>query len=388
MVHPCEGFKPSQGFVLFKSNMPARKDRWINRHPIFAKLILVLFSGLFTLSFAEVALRMIGKQPGYIPRYSRFKPVDHLEVYTYYFTDPSGVFRADPDYDWPEEIQINSQGFRGVEFDSASTTRPKILFLGDSFTWGSSARPISNCFVDLIAQQGFVTYNLGIPGTDPNQYAFLAEKCVPLLKPDIVAVMFYPGNDFVKQRPILPNKNLHHVTNAGMMYAFDNRGRYMTPQEAYEHYVLRSNAAHSEVSPNKLKGKLRQWVMKSVVGTYSWVGLSQLKNHATAFAASENQEPTEDYLATKQMLARIKTTSEQYGARFMLFVIPVHTEKDVPNLEEKLAVLQEFDPFIAGVFEKSDYMKLPNAHFNNSGHQKYAEFILSCIKKAEQASQN
>jgi len=368
--------------------MPAQKNRWINRHPFFSKLILVFFSALFTLGFAELALRVVGKKPGYIPRYSRFRSVDKLEVYNYYFTDSSGVFRADPDYGWPEEIQINSQGFRGAEFDPAPTTLPKILFLGDSFTWGSSARPISNCFVDLIARHGFVTYNLGIPGTDPNQYAFLAEKYLPLLKPDIVAVMFYPGNDFVKQRPILANKNLHHVTNAGMMYAFDKKGRYMNPQEAYEHYVLRSNAAHSEVDPNTLKGKFRQWVMKSVVGTYSWVGLSQLRHHAAVYAASEDSEQSEDYLATKQMLARIKSASEQYGARFMLFVIPVHPEKGVPNLERKIAALKECDPFIAGVFEKRDYMKLPNAHFNNSGHQKYAEFILRCIEKAEQVSQN
>jgi hypothetical protein len=349
------------------------------RHPVFASLLLIFFSTLFTLSFAELALRVVGKKPGYVPRYSRFRPVDKLEVYNYYFTDSTGVYRADPNHAWPEDIQINSHGFRGPEFDPAPTTQPKILFLGDSFTWGSSAHPITECFVDIIARRGFVTYNLGIPGTDPNQYAYLAEKYVPLLKPDIVAVMFYPGNDFVKQRPILPNKNLHHVTNAGMMYAFDKKGRYMSPQEAYEHYLLRSNAAYVEEMPNSFKGRLRQWATKTVVGTYSWVGLSQLKHHAVAFAASEDSEQSEDDLATQQMLARIKTAADQSGGRFMLFVIPVHPEKGVPNLEQKIAVLKEFDPFISGAFEKSDYMKLPNAHFNNSGHQKYAEFILGCI---------
>ena len=59
------------------------------------------------------------------------------------------------------------------------------MFLGDSYTWGSSARPITESFVDLVKRAGYCTFNFGIPGTDPCQYAALAEKWLPLLHPGV-----------------------------------------------------------------------------------------------------------------------------------------------------------------------------------------------------------
>ena len=49
--------------------------------------------------------------------------------------------------------------------------------------------------MDIVSRQGYLTFNTGIPGTAPNQYAYLAEKYIPLLDPDIVAVMFFWGNE-------------------------------------------------------------------------------------------------------------------------------------------------------------------------------------------------
>jgi hypothetical protein len=62
----------------------------------------------------------------------------------------------------------------------------KNFFLGDSFTWGASAEPISKCFVDLVGNAGYLIFNTGIPGTKPNQYTYIAEKYIPILKPDFV----------------------------------------------------------------------------------------------------------------------------------------------------------------------------------------------------------
>ncbi len=337
-----------------------------------------------TLLFAEAALRLIGKRPGYVPRYSRFRVVERLEVDSSFCTDGEGVFKANPDYKkWSDDIYINSDGFRSAEFDRPlPAQQPKILFLGDSFTWGSSARPITKSFVDLVGQQGFVTFNLGIPGTDPHQYAYLAEKYAPLLKPDIVAVMFYIGNDFIAPRPMMPFKNLYHVTNAKFLYAFDDDGNYMTPQQAYEYYLAKNNAATDSLqNAVPFKSALRNALTKTVVGTYLVVAASKIKREA--FADSENEAASPVYDRVRESLLRIKSASEKVGARFMMFVIPIHPRRQQPanSIRYHQNFFREFEAYIPDFLDESDYMKLPNSHFNNSGHRKYANFILKAIEE-------
>ncbi len=351
-----------------------------------ANIFLLLLSTVLTLFAVETVLRLMGKKPGYVPRYSRFKFVQRLEVDSSFCTDSEGVFKANRYYRWTDEISINSDGFRSDEFTNPPpANKRKILFLGDSFAWGSSARPITKCFVDLIRQRGFVTFNTGIPGTDTNQYAYLAEKYATPLKPDIVAVMIYLGNDFIAPRPMLPFKNLYHVTNARFLYAFDDKGNYMTPQEAYQYYAAKSNAAAEAQNreDDSFKSTLRQLLMKTVTGTYLWVSGKVVKQ--SMFTGVENDTTKRLYDQARKSLRRIQAAANKVGARFMLFVIPVHPLKKNPfnSVQYHLDFLNEFNAYIPDFLEESDYMKLPNAHFNNSGHRKYADFILKALEDSK-----
>ena len=87
-------------------------------------------------------------------------------------------------------------------------------------------------------------------------------------------------------------------------------------------------------------------------------------------------------ISTRRSLARIKTISKKHGARFMLFLIPAHPELRSENnsIEHNLQVFEGFNPFIPSFLTGHDYMDLPNDHLNNSGHQKYAEFILRALE--------
>jgi hypothetical protein len=359
----------------------------VRNNKFLFNIILLIFSTAITLFVAEVALRIVGKKAGYVPRYSRFKVVEDLQIDSSYYTDSEGVFKANPDHPgWTDDVHINSDGFRGAEFSQQHPVeRPKILFLGDSFTWGSSARPIDSCFVDIVNREGFVTFNTGIPGTDPNQYAFLAEKYIPLLKPDFVAVMFYLGNDFIAPRPMLPFKNLYHVTNAQFLYAFDEAGNYMSPQQAYEYYLAKNNsAAHAQsAEANSLKSRLRMLLMRTVVGTYLWVSADKLKDEL--FAGASEDDANTAYDPARKSLAKIKAACENAGMNFMLFVIPVHPGKGhyYTSVAHHQKFLNEFNAYVPDFLTTTDYMELPNAHFNNSGHRKYADFIIRSIKQIQ-----
>src|SRR5690606_31822779 len=76
---------------------------------------------------------------------------------------------------------FNKDGFRGIEFKKHRTRCKRILVIGDSFVYGMSAKPFYNSFYDILLSQGYMVYAAGIPGTDPAQYAAIAEKYIPIL---------------------------------------------------------------------------------------------------------------------------------------------------------------------------------------------------------------
>lgn len=97
---------------------------------------------------------------------------------------------------------------------------------------------------------------------------------------------------------------------------------------------------------------------------------------------SEDDVANPVYDQVRGSLLRIKTASEKTGARFMMFVIPMHPRRQQPSnsIERHRDFFDEFDAYLPNFLEESDYMKLPNSHLNNSGHRKYADFIVKAIE--------
>ncbi len=360
---------------------------------------LVVCSIVICLIVIELLLRFAGKAPGYISRYHvGYKHVEQLEVDRFFYTDDEGVFKADPKHPWPQECSINSDGFRSIEFKHYETEKTKILFLGDSYTWGGEAQPLTNSFVDIVTRNDFLTFNTGIPCGHPNQYAYLAEKYVPTLKPDIVATMFFRGNDILEAQPMLPNKNLFHITNAGWLYAFDHKGNYMSPQQTYDYYLPKTNLAFIEETEGLFHRVMRSVFLKSVVGSYCWAGLSAAKEKTrniyryvrTVKSVAKDHHTIQDPRRKKALsnvrecFSRIKRVSEQHGARCMFFLIPPHPElRDKNNsIEYNKYNFRGFSFYHPSPdsFTDQDYVDPPDGHFNNSGHKKYAEFIITTVR--------
>jgi hypothetical protein len=248
----------------------------------------------------------------------------------------------------------------------------KILFLGDSFTWGASAEPITNCFADLISKQGYLVFNTGIPGTDPGQYAYLAKKYVPLLKPDFVIAMLYMGNDMTfNPSQMIPNKNLYYITNDIWLYAFDENSNYLTFEESfYRHYYL-------DYSPNIFKNKLKYLFASTVISKKLWQFVKSLKGNM------QNTSKRNMTNSVFNLLDQIKQVSAEYNARFMLLIIPAHPQLEniKINKQEISDTFRNLDPLIPENLSVRDYSILPDAHLNNSGHYKMSRFIVNEISK-------
>ena len=179
----------------------------------------------------EISLRFMGYPPGDLrPNWLWFRPVDSLYVIPDFYTNERGLLVASKDYWSKEDIYINNDGFRGGDFEKLDSTRARkrILFIGDSFTWGMSASPFQDSsFCDILGRDSaFEVINTGIPAADPPQYLKIAETYIPQLKPDFVFVVFFEGNDLMKEeRKVTPGRQFYYWTNAGAVLA-DIDGRH------------------------------------------------------------------------------------------------------------------------------------------------------------------
>ena len=97
--------------------------------------------------------------------------------------------------------RINSQGFRGAELAPPGEST-RVLVYGDSFIQGDFS-PTGETFTDqlqgrLATQMGkrVEVVNAGVAGYGPDQELRRMKDELPALKPDLVIVAIYAGNDF------------------------------------------------------------------------------------------------------------------------------------------------------------------------------------------------
>jgi hypothetical protein len=353
-------------------------SHWFERNPKKTVVLFLIFIIIVLLTAIELALRLSGEKAG-ISRPSKklIRTIEDLEVIhpSPFYTDEEGVFKANKAYNWDsgkygKGVILNNDGFRSIEFKTYITSKKKILFLGDSFTWGASAEPITNCFVDLVAEHGYLVFNTGIPGTDPEQYAFLTKKYVSFLQPDFVVAMVYMGNDLtIKPSPMIPGKNLYYITNDIWLYAFDENNNYLTLEESfYRYYYL-------DYSPNLFKNKMKYVFASTVLGKKLWQFVKSLKD--------PQKKAIEKGMRNNvfEILNQIRRYSSENNSKFMLVIIPTRPKSEVSNIRKKevFYALRELNPLMPDNLSIKDYSTPPDNHLNNSGHLKMAKFIVSKI---------
>jgi len=328
-----------------------------------ANIFLSLTVFVFCFFIVEIVLRFMGYQSGMLsPNWLNFKAVDTLIVYPSFHTNNKGIFVADKEF-FKNEYYINEDGFRSHEFIKDST-RKNILFLGDSYTWGSMASPINKCFVELVEKGGYNVFNTGIPGADPPQYYAIAKDYVSRLKPEIVCLMFYAGNDFISQdRKVEPYKNLFHITNAGWFNPYINNEYVESPEKVYNYYYQKYHIGKDAPFWERI-------VAKSVVGTLL-LGIPMRLEERNAWQKNTS-------LAVRYIEA-INRICIDNNAKFYLFLIPLHTEISQKMYKDYAFVFSPIKVNIPEDITKSDFLPWPNGHLTNEGHAKYAKYILKTI---------
>jgi hypothetical protein len=273
---------------------------------------------------------------------------------------------------------LNEEGFRSMAFNKAFTNRPKILLIGDSFTWGHSASSLENSFTHLLLEKGYTVWNTGISGADPAQYLAIARKYIPLLKPDAVIVNFYLGNDveYYKRQP-KHQEPLFYYTNAGPMYAHIYGTFIDNPLTSYsfirDYYSI------------PLGNGFNRFCAATATGTLLWKALhkSGFIDHCPSqfdtLCLSRHSLLEKEAVCNDEMVA-IKTLCENEGAYFGCVVIPF---LDIMGFK----TMKHFENLLPGIsyrsidFSTNDFDR-KNSHYNNQGHKKHAALIEKMLKEA------
>jgi lysophospholipase L1-like esterase len=285
-------------------------------------------------------------------------PVVRLEPPPF-VTNAEGLLVANP-----FTPRTNIDGYRTPDFEEPALGRKTILFIGDSFTWGESARPLDRAFVDLVRAEGYKTINLGISAIGPVQYLAQAERYVPQLKPDIVCVMFYGWNDFLVEAPIRPGLERAYMTSAGMLFATTEDGQ----QLSYEQALQRRNDAFPF------------WMTPTTAEFLSRAAIAR----AAAQWGTAGSRRGQDEAQAVEKIRKIREISEANGSRFMLFLLPIRPSfaGGDRSREALLRRFADLAPLAPPDFEEADYEPLPGEHFNNTGHARMAAYIAGELAAA------
>ncbi len=335
---------------------------------------------LACLAVMEVVLRGMGYRPGDIkPNWLNFHPVDSLYVIGDYYTNGDGILIADSGYWAKKNTHINAEGFRSPDLDKLDTAKKKVLFIGDSFTWGCSAVPIEgHCFVDLLrSETPYEIINMGIPAADPPQYFEITKKYIPSLKPDFVLVVFFMGNDLMPDdRKVVPNEPFYYYTNAGALLADIDGIHFKSAKEVYNYIVNDKYYLH------KPRNLFERIIAHSAL-------LSRL--YAVKFRIEEKiayEQLIRDTHITKNSLKGIRQIAGLYHVPLRFVLIPEVKEANmnVIDYEKRYrdilldTVLK--DDWLIRQNSKKDFNDYPDAHLNNAGHRHYADFLKGFLSGA------
>ena len=138
---------------------------------------------------------------------------------------------------------VNNEGYHDRDnFTEISSTNDslKVLFAGDSFTWGASS-DVDSSYVDVFENDikkvyPGVVWNTGVPATGTNHALFTVKKFMPLQKSNYVVLGFYTGNDFTDN--LLPYDNLvfNNLASCYNLYDYDKdfKAFKISKSEAYK----------------------------------------------------------------------------------------------------------------------------------------------------------
>lgn len=361
----------------------------MKRKFVYGLIILLLLAGT-----AELSLRLLGFIPGLlIPR----SVLPEFEMDLSASVSPSYEFIANQQgilhynriyfdtctkcpnsrlYHYLKNVKTGHWGYRQITNKVADKAKRKIMLIGDSFTWGFSADPIDSSFANILANKyAYEVYNFGIPGTDPVQYAAVGRHFFDSIKPDIILVNFFIGNDFVYYpKKAIPFENTDHFTTTLLWFPKatkpdnDTLMVFPTDRDARAYFLELISFGKYSTSP------LKRWLSKTCVTTFLGAIVLGTEEGKYQYQLRRKEDYTASYLREIDQFCKSQLTP------CLFLVIPDKNAINDFSLYHNIAdsTLRRSSHFYPATM--ADYMTGRDVHFNNRGHQGFAAFADSVMK--------
>jgi hypothetical protein len=272
---------------------------------------------------------------------------------------------------------INKQGYHDKSdfIDLTSDINSiKVLFIGDSYTWGASS-DVDSSFVNVFEQKinkvlPVIVWNAGIPATGTNYALHVTRRFLSLQKSNIVILGFFE-NDFDDN--LIPFDRLQFFNNASCLkcYKLDNsfNAIKISVQDAYKN-------ATGSYPIEKLNFIQREVIIKSRLVPLFTRLLERILNKQYHLTHSNNISKEEySFKITKTYLEQLKNYINENNAELYVLLIPSRQDIEIKS-DRYLKAIKIFRELGINYLEVSDKLDATNymksnydGHWNNSGHK-------------------
>lgn len=336
------------------------------------------------------------------------------------------------------QVYVNQFGFRDVSKLRKLPYAPiRIMTIGDSFTYGWGVeidQSWPKILEKLLNEQGLKVEvdNLGKPGAGPKEYAEIAEKAIPVLKPDLVIVGMLQGDDLAQAKlnqtesPELESesqpKTWRHFL-AGLIrriypYSSSLITKKMSPvitsERIHQAWRVQAEQTYLRFSPaqkvwfNFLDEEIKRLFF---IGEFNPAVIHIAITNPDYFFELEDLESAktrEHIQAMADCLARIKMVADHYNAKMMVVSVPHRIYVSEPDfntpkrfgfkLDEKMLISNSMDRAIEMACQKNNlkFFKFTvefrqatknsrlffalDGHLNPLGHEFFAQLLAPIVQ--------
>lgn len=369
--------------LLHSAKVPPPKESKLS---IWKKRLMV-FAVLFIL--VEIGLRFVGYKAGVIEDFYYHRGAVVYDSLLY--GDELGITHAVNGEALILKGEINLEGFfSAVEYTPSSMEKIRssgkkiVMLIGDSYTQGCCADSYDLAFANLLNQSDeYEVLNFGIAGADPVQYRLIVEKYAPILKPDLIVVAVYGGNDILEYdrtpKPFVPLsypiKNGPWLNSEGPIYLTKQGTYFKNFDEAKAHYFEYFSLWSDDA--NFFEKTIRYSVILS--RTYL-----KYKTKKRFEEIKDQMPPTLDQMPySRQNLDALSKNAGLLNIPVQFALIPAPSDVELKaNLRQKYDfVFGENDYDVPSNLNIGDYDGNQDAnHFNNKGHLKYSNFLRKLVE--------
>ena len=351
--------------------------------------VRALVLALFTFLCLELALSLFG-MPTYYPTERSEELLDLVPWWTCdelgcRFVYEAVVAECESGNFQDRRCIVNKQGFADDEdfvSDAALAGQFRILFLGDSFTHGFYAS-VGKSYVETVEKTipESAVWNAGIGATGTNQAVATFSGIGPIFQPHLTVLGFYV-NDFADN--LFPADNIAWYLNSDGTVNFIRRYILDPVGNPVGVPLTVSQAAFVRAGRLPIPDELERRLGNTRLGSLLLSLKERLETLLEPTGADARFELAIE--RTRAYLDELLRQVELHDSELLVVMIDERQDAIAPLLRFTAAIelMHELRiPYMDTtrfIQAPDDYAAFPNAHWNNSGHQKVGMRLSNCIK--------